>query len=193
MNDPSTENQTNQRETILRAFSQAMGDPVRLKIAARLAIQPQSVAELCSSLQLPTEEIQQPLDQLVEIGLAHLENDHYRLNEPSLAAWIETVHAGRKQERLVQDQEAGDAFERKTLRDFLRPDGSIKAFPAQEKKFLVVVRYALAAFEPGVRYTEKQVNQLLRRYHPDTALLRRTMVDHKYMARQDGIYWLLDA
>jgi DNA-binding transcriptional ArsR family regulator len=138
MNDQSTENQSDQRETILRAFSQAMGDPVRLKIAARLAVQPQSIAELSTSLQLPIEEIRQPLDQLVEIGLARLENDRYWLDDTSLADWIKTVHSGRKQERLVEEQEAGDAFERKTLRDFLRQDGTIKAFPAQE---LCVMRW----------------------------------------------------
>ena len=193
MNDESMEIQSDPRETILRAFSQAMGDSVRLKIAARLAVQPQSIPELSGSLQLPLEELQQPLDQLVEIGLARLENDRYRLDDTALAAWKETVHSGRKRDLPVQEQEAGDAFERKTLRDFLRQDGSIKSFPSQEKKFLVLVRYALQAFELGERYTEKQVNQLLRRYHPDTALLRRTMVDYKYMARQDGIYWLLDS
>ena len=123
MNDQSTENLTDQRETILRAFSQAMGDPVQLKIAARLAVQPQSIVELSSSLQLSIEEIRQPLNQLVQIGLARLQADRYRLDDSSLAVWVETVHSGHKQERLAAEQETGDAFERKTLRDFLRQDG----------------------------------------------------------------------
>jgi len=192
MNDKKKTKQDKQREDILQAFSQAMGDPVRLKLAARLAVQPQSTTELSSSLHLPVEQVQPPLDQLVEIGLARLENDRYQLDNAALAIWVQTVHSENRPVEPVQDLEAGDAFERKTMRDFLRPDGTIKAFPAQEKKFLVLVRYALQVFEPGVRYTEKQVNELLRRYHPDTALLRRSMVDYGYVKRQDGIYWLLE-
>ena len=192
MNNEKIEKQDKQSAEILKAFSQAMMDPVRLKITGRLAVQPQSAAELCSSLRIPLEQTQPPLDQLVEIGLVRLENDRYQLDNAALAIWVQTVHAEKSPSGHVQELETGDAFERKILRDFLHSDGSIKAFPAQEKKFLVLVRYALQVFEPGVRYTEKQVNELLRRYHPDTALLRRSMVDYGYMKRQDGIYWLLE-
>jgi hypothetical protein len=44
-------------------------------------------------------------------------------------------------------------------------------------------------FEPGQRYPEKQVNELLRRYHDDTASLRRYMVDNQLLARDKGEYW----
>lgn len=192
MNDEKNAKQEKQRAEILQAFSQAMMDPVRLKITGRLAVQPQSAAELSSSLHISIEEVKPPLDQLVEIGLVSLENDRYQLDNAALAIWVQTVHSVNSPSEPVQELEAGDAFELKILRDFLHTDGSIKAFPAQEKKFLVLVRYALQVFEPGVRYTEKQVNERLRRYHPDTALLRRSMVDYGYMKRQDGIYWLLE-
>jgi len=44
-------------------------------------------------------------------------------------------------------------------------------------------------FEPGVKYPENQVNQILRRFHEDTAALRRYMVDNQLLARERGIYW----
>ncbi|MBP1679541.1 MAG: transcriptional regulator, partial [Bacteroidetes bacterium] len=49
-------------------------------------------------------------------------------------------------------------------------------------------------FEPGVRYTEKRVNQILANYNEDTARLRRALVDHKFMAREGGggKYWRID-
>jgi len=51
------------------------------------------------------------------------------------------------------------------------------------------------AFEPGVRYPEKQVNQMLSRFSDDTALLRRTLVDFHFMDREGGggEYWRIDA
>jgi len=60
---------------------------------------------------------------------------------------------------------------------------------------LVLVRYVLREFEPGVRYTEKRVNQILSRFSKDTALLRRTLVDYGYMAREGGggKYWRIDS
>jgi hypothetical protein len=49
------------------------------------------------------------------------------------------------------------------------------------------------AFEPGVRYTEKEVNEILMRFNEDTAQLRRDLVDFHFMAREGGggAYWKL--
>ena len=193
MNDKYSATFTGEKEARLQAFSQILGDSERLKIAGRLALKPQSLVELDESLQIPVSQIRQQLEQLVQADLVRLENDRYLLNEAALEAWAVAVHAGQTRDKVEPDIKAGDAFERKVLRDFLHADGAIKAFPAQEKKFLVLIRYALQVFEPGVRYTEKQVNELLRQYHLDTALLRRSMIDHGYMARQGGIYWRLEA
>jgi hypothetical protein len=44
-------------------------------------------------------------------------------------------------------------------------------------------------FDYGVQYPEKQVNEIIKRHHPDYALLRREMVDYGYMKREKGVYW----
>jgi hypothetical protein len=48
------------------------------------------------------------------------------------------------------------------------------------------------AFEPGTRYSEKEVNEILLQYNVDTAVLRRGLVDMQMMTREaDGsVYWL---
>lgn len=79
-----------------------------------------------------------------------------------------------------------DAYDRKVLKAFTDEEGRITAFPAQEKKFLVLLRHVVKVFEPGIRYSEKQVNEMLSRYSDDTALLRRSLVEYRYMARQGG-------
>jgi hypothetical protein len=193
MNDPLNTTPAGDREAILRAFGQILGDAQRLIIAGRLAVQPQSLGELGESLQLTPEQARQQVDALVQAGLVRIENGRFMFNDAALETWAEVIHAGETKDKAGPEIEAGDAFERKVLRDFLRADGTIKAFPAQEKKFLVIVCYALQVFEPGVRYTEKQANEYLRRYHADTALLRRSMIDHRYMTRQEGIYWRLES
>ncbi len=44
-------------------------------------------------------------------------------------------------------------------------------------------------FEPGVRCPERDVNQMLRRFHDDYASLRRYLVDEDLLSRQRGVYW----
>ncbi len=97
-------------------------------------------------------------------------------------------------ERLPELAEGIDrgGFDRKVLSAFTDPEGRITAFPMQEKKLRVVLRHALAGFKPGVRYSERKVNEILLRYNEDTARLRRSLVDYGYMAREGGgrDYWV---
>src|SRR5260370_39439221 len=83
----------------------------------------------------------------------------------------------------------GEGYDRKVLNDFLLPDGSLKKIPAQQKKLLVVLRHLLKEFEPDRTYPEKAVNAILARVHPDTASLRRAMVEYKLMQRAGGKDW----
>jgi hypothetical protein len=83
-------------------------------------------------------------------------------------------------------------FDRKVLATFTGPDGRFVAFPTQEKKYLVLLRHVLRDFRPGVRYSEKKVNEILLHYSDDTARLRRSLVDFGFMDRQGGgrDYWV---
>ena len=85
-----------------------------------------------------------------------------------------------------------DAYDRKALADFSLPDGRLKTIPAQHKKLEAILRHLARSFEPGTSYSEKEVNAILARLHPDTAALRRHLVDYRMLARErDGsAYWL---
>lgn len=76
----------------------------------------------------------------------------------------------------------------KVLRTFLR-DGRLVRIPAQQSKRLVILEHLAQQFEPGVHYAERTVNTILARFHPDTAALRRYLVDHGLLDRADGEYW----
>jgi hypothetical protein len=53
------------------------------------------------------------------------------------------------------------------------------------------LNFIVDAFAFDTNYTEKEVNTILRRFHLDTAALRRYLVDEGLMAREsDGTrYW----
>ena len=44
-------------------------------------------------------------------------------------------------------------------------------------------------FEPGHRYPEREVNDVLRTFWADYAALRRYLVDEGFLDRADGVYW----
>ena len=79
------------------------------------------------------------------------------------------------------------------LATFCDADGRIMSFPSQRKKYLVLVRHTLQAFEPGLEYDEAQVNERLARFNDDTARLRRSLVGFGFMRRDrdGGRYWLV--
>jgi hypothetical protein len=77
---------------------------------------------------------------------------------------------------------------RRVLDAFVR-DGRLTQIPAQRTKRLVVLDWLAQEFEPGRRYSEAMVNLVLGRRHPDTAALRRYLVDEGMLERAGGEYW----
>ena len=83
-----------------------------------------------------------------------------------------------------------DAARRRVLETFLR-DGRIVQIPRQHAKRRILLDLLAQEFEPGIRYSEAEVNKALARYHPDTAAWRRYLVDEEFMERDPTgtLYW----
>jgi hypothetical protein len=80
------------------------------------------------------------------------------------------------------------ADEEKILNTFVK-DGRLVRMPARQGKKLVILRWLVQRFEPGVSYPERQVNAILQEVDPDYAMLRRYLVDAGLMQRDQGVYW----
>ncbi len=180
-------------EDLLRFFK-ALADPNRLRIVGLLASRPHTVEELAAILHLGVSTVSHHLSRLAKAdlvdALAEGYYSSYRLKPEHLTAMAKRVIKKDELPLLASDLDVS-AYDRKVLSAFLTRDGKFKAFPMQEKKLLVLARYVLRSFEPGVRYTEKEVNRVLKRYNEDTALLRRALVDFGLMQREagGGAYW----
>ena len=179
----------------LVAFFKALADENRLKIIGLLATQPYTVEQMAEILHLGASTISHHLARLAEIGLVSARAEGYysvyKLETAVLETMAKKFLSRDSLPALATDVDM-DAYDRKIVKDFTTADGRIKAFPSQQKKFLAILRFVLKEFEPGKRYTEKQVNEILSRYNEDTAMLRRSLVDFKYMARASGEYWRID-
>ena len=82
------------------------------------------------------------------------------------------------------------------LKNFLDREGRLTAFPAKRKMKIYALCYLAQKFIPETRYTEREVNSLLRQYTAfnDPATLRRELYDYRFLNREpDGsAYWLED-
>jgi predicted transcriptional regulator len=181
----------------LLAFFKALSDANRLKIVALLADRPLSVEQLAEMLSVNSSTVSHHLSKLAAVGLVSARADGYysiyRLEPKALAAMSRRLLAKDTLPAVAADVDV-DAYDRKVLSAYLTPEGRLRSFPAQQKKEEAILRHVVRVFEPGRRYSEKQVNRILSRFSDDTARLRRNLVDFGFMARQGGggDYWRLD-
>lgn len=79
------------------------------------------------------------------------------------------------------------------LRGFLDADNRLKQWPTKPAKRTVALQYLAEKFEDDRRYSEKEVNEILKSWHTysDWALLRRELVTTGLLGRTDDgkEYW----
>lgn len=197
MNDPNEE---------LMQFFKTFIDVERLKVVGVLAQTPATVQQLSDRLNMPGYEVIRHVEQLRATGVIRQSND---ANGADIFELIPETLEDMARRQFARAREQAPVFadrrqlppdfteeERKILFTFTRPTGEIMRISTQKKKQDVLVRYArynvLKALEPGKQYTEKEINAIIKQYHPDAAFFRRTFVDTGYLARYaDGsAYWL---
>ena len=80
------------------------------------------------------------------------------------------------------------------LRNFLDSSGRLKAYPAKFKLKILSLYYLASKLQPGLIYTEQQLNRELINWHTfeDWAMLRRELYNRHFIDRApDGTgYWL---
>src|SRR5688500_18896500 len=187
-------------------FFKALADESRLRIVGLLAERERSVEELAERLGVTPPTVSHHLNRLKEIGLVQMEaqgTTHlYRLDTKTLNGFKKEVFSPERIAALTASEserrgaagtvggagDEGDEFERRVMRDYF--DGErLKQVPMQRKKRWVVLRWLAERFQQERRYTEKEVNAIIKRHHEDTAWLRRELVDGRLMRREGGMYW----
>ncbi len=172
-------------------FLKVLAHESRLKLLGLLAERERSVSELAELLDLKEPTVSHHLARLQELDLVQMRAEgtthHYRLNRQTLQ------HLNRElltpeQVASIAENVVDETWECKVLQTYLIDDRLTK-IPQTRKKREVVLNWLVKQFEKDVRYPEAQVNEILKRYHPDTATLRRELIGIKLMERERGIYW----
>ena len=171
------------------SFVKALASADRLRIVGVLVRERASQADIAEQLHLPTRDVVNHLAFLVEVGIVHEENGVYDLDEKTVESLARGQFEGKKPAFETREQEPEEV--RKVLKNYLNADGTLKQIPPQKSKLLIILNFIAEAFAYDTNYTEKEVNTILRRFHLDTAALRRYLVDNGLMRREgDGSrYW----
>lgn len=84
-----------------------------------------------------------------------------------------------------------DEEKKKTLAAFFS-NGVLKELPSKEKRKVIIFLELIKIFEKDCIYSEKDVNELIKKVYDDFAIIRRSLIDYKLLERsKDGrMYWV---
>ena len=169
-----------------------LAEPDRLRALAAVALGAEGLAEVAERAGLDPKAAARALSRLVAGGLLDGgAGKGYRVRTETLQAAARPSATGAEGGAARPGGGGGDlpgppagTAEADVLRRFVH-NGRLLAMPAAHGKRRVVLDHLAGLFEPGRRYPEPEVNELLGRYHPDYAMLRRYLVDDGFLGRAD--------
>lgn len=161
-------------------------DARRLAALGAVAAQPGSAGDIAQRCGQRERDVLATLAPLVQAGIVARSDDTYVLVPEALRELAKDLPQPAPPAREVLFGMTAD--EQAVLGRFFRGE-QLTEIPSQRTKRLVVLERLALEFEPGQHYAEAQVNELLRRFHPDVAALRRYLVDEGFLDRNEGRYW----
>jgi hypothetical protein len=176
----------------LLAFFKALADESRLRIIGLLAQGERSVQELATLLDLKEPTVSHHLAILKAQGLVSVRAEGttrwHRLDREALEGLSRRVLEPAAPARAETEPETWDA---KVLRGFVDAEGRLATIPASRRKRGVVLRWLMTLFDADRCYSEAEVNAIIQEKHWDSATLRRELIGHHMLARENGVYWSL--
>jgi hypothetical protein len=162
-----------------------LAEPARRAVVAALILQDDDLDGIRRRTALGTREVVDALDRLVGADLVEQAADGTYV----VLAEAFAVAARAAAPAKVPTAHPDAPIDRRRVLDRCFRDGVLVQIPTKHRDRLVVLDELAQRFEPGRRYPEARVNGILGVVHPDTAALRRYLVDDGFLAREAGEYW----
>ncbi|MDH3299456.1 MAG: DUF2087 domain-containing protein [Acidimicrobiia bacterium] len=168
-----------------RKLTGLLADDNRRRVVAAMILGAAELDEIVSIAAIRERDAVVSLERLTQAGLVEVADDgsYLLLEQAFQAAARAEAHpspASQFPDRPPKQQKVLDRAFR---------DGRLIRLPVKHTHRLVVLDELVQRFEPGEKYTERQVNALLSASDIDVATLRRNLVDHGMLDRADGSYW----
>ncbi len=161
-----------------------LADGHRRRCFAAVELGATTMTDVAAAAGLTATEASKALGRLVDVGVVVTGAGGLTIDAAALQGAARVAL-----QRPSSDEHAGASpDQRKVLNAFVK-EGRLTSIPTAAAKRDVVLDWLAQEFEPGQRYTEAMVNLILGQRHPDTAALRRYMVDADFLTRESGMYW----
>ena len=83
-----------------------------------------------------------------------------------------------------------DKYKKEVISHFFK-FGKLISIPTQRKKREIVLAEISKSFKKGQIYAEKEVDEIIHRFHEDHCTIRREMIGCGLMKRENGKYWII--
>lgn len=169
-----------------------LADKSRLQILKSLAKEDMYVERLAERLGLTPATISFHLKKLEDAkAVTSYKEQYYTMyslcKEVFMTNIIDIIN--EESEVIDEQKQREDAYREKVIKTFFEY-GRLKAIPAQRKKQRICLEEIAKAFEPGREYDEKEINEVILKFHDDFCTIRRDMVCEHIMEREGSTYRL---
>lgn len=85
-----------------------------------------------------------------------------------------------------------DEEKAQVISTYMDKNGAIKTYPSKEKKKIIVLGEIINNFKPSRKYSEKDINLILKRIYEDYATIRRALIEYGFLERtiDCSSYWV---
>ena len=176
-------------EQALKLFK-GLADRSRLQILKSLLEEDMYVERLAQRLELTPATVSFHLKKLMDAGAVSSRREQYytmySINKEVFQCRILDI-LGEKSSDAQRQQEREARYRQRVLDSFFEYD-RLKSIPAQRKKERICLEEIAKELELGRPYPERELNQVLLRFHQDYCTLRRDMISEGILRREDGLY-----
>lgn len=176
-------------EQALKLFK-GLADRSRLQILKSLLEEDMYVERLAQRLELTPATVSFHLKKLMDAGAVSSRREQYytmySINKEVFQCRILDI-LGEKSSDAQRQQEREARYRQRVLDSFFEY-GRLKSIPAQRKKERICLEEIAKELELGRPYPERELNQVLLRFHQDYCTLRRDMISEGILCREEGLY-----
>lgn len=186
------------------SYHKALADPTRIRMLTLLAGGEMNGLTLAEKLAVTPATVTHHAGKLRQASLIRERRDkntiYFSLNHEFLRtsadATLELIyrHANAVVTQPLTEgekeamSEENIRFKDSVIHNFFSKEGQLKSIPVQLKKKLITLEYMVEKLTPGQKYTEREINEFIKNYHPDFATIRREFIMHQFMYRENQVY-----
>ena len=177
-------------ETEAIKLFKCLADKSRLQILKSLIKEDMYVERLAERLGLTPATISFHLKKLEDVkAVTSYKEQYYTMYSICQEVFMANILDIIKEEsdEIQEQKQREEAYRRKVISAFF--EYGRKAIPAQRKKERICLEEIAGTLETGRVYEEKEINELIARFHEDFCTIRRDMISEGIMGRKGNTYW----